>query len=167
MYTGIIGSVSGLSTSDILRGPGDPARVDQALAGVPVTLSTAHSPWSTTIWRIFLLPLRHSWWLGSCLPQSLPADWKLYWTLSLASRYLNHLKFKQWARAAYLASLSQTLSMGLTMSRQMGHLLNVFRAQLSDICIEILNQMTPCCLNKVATAETTENYHPTLCSTQI
>lgn len=44
-----------------------------------------------------------------------------------ASQYLNHLKFKQWAQAVQLASLSETHSVGLTMSRQMGHILNVLK----------------------------------------
>lgn len=72
---GLLREFRGLSASELLYGPGDPAMTDQTLDYVPVALTRycSHSPWSTTIWRIFL-PLMHSWWLCPCLPLSLPAD---------------------------------------------------------------------------------------------
>lgn len=101
MSTEIIGSVS---TSYILHGPGDPARVDQTLACVPVALTLHRS-----------LPLIHtrledlsaaSGALLMALPLSGP--------LSQRSRLRSLLNFYRphWAQAVQLVSLSETLWIG-------------------------------------------------------
>lgn len=76
--------------------------------------------------------------------------------LSWASRYLSHLKFKQWTRAVRFASLSKTSYVGLTMSRQ---ILTIFKAPLSDISNEwILNQMTPVNTNSNSVLHTARRF---------
>ena len=72
-----------------------------------------------------------------------------------ASQYLNHLKFKQWAQAVQLASLSETHSVGLTMSRQTGHTLNVLKLHGETFCMD-LNLMTPCNLKRWLVLKTAE-----------
>ncbi len=78
MYAGITGSVLGLQPQVTLPGLIKPWLVSQEHSN-----SNAHSPWSTTIWRISALPRRHSWCLCPCLPlRHSAAVWELYWTLA-------------------------------------------------------------------------------------
>lgn len=92
MYARIIGGggVPGLSISDILQGPGDPARVDQAVACVPVALTLYLSLHFIHNHLKDLSAPDGSALVCPCHSQQTES----FTELSQASQYLNQLKFK-------------------------------------------------------------------------
>lgn len=111
MHTEIIGSVS---TSYILHGPGDPARVDQALACVPVALTLYCSLPPIHIHLEDLSAASEGLLMALPLsgPLSTAQQTEIFTELLQASQYLIHFKFKHWAQAVQLLSLSETLWIG-------------------------------------------------------
>ena len=122
MHTGITGSVSGLWTSHILHGP----RWSRLCWSSPgLCPSSTHT---ILLSPLYPQPSGRSF----CCLQGTPDDSALvcppvtqqqsesFTGLSQSTQYLSHLKFKHWAQAVELASLSRILIEDLTMSTEMG-----------------------------------------------